>query len=37
MLIGAGYATWNDTVSLNHSVATGDLAVEFMDGYGSMS
>lgn len=31
LLMGAGYAAWNDTVTFNHSVTTGELNVEFVE------
>lgn len=30
MLMGAGYAAWNETVTINNTVATGELKVEFV-------
>lgn len=31
MLIGAGYAAWTDKLTINNTVQTGELNVEFMD------
>jgi len=31
MLLGAGYAAWSETATINNSVGTGDLRVEFVD------
>jgi predicted ribosomally synthesized peptide with SipW-like signal peptide len=31
MLMGAGYAYWSDTLTINNTVATGEFKVEFID------